>query len=208
MNSALFCLPPPKSLPGLRPRLADSATPPPRSGPQWQCALLGRREVLQLVVAAVVARAAPAEALNKKRILAKAGPEVTMDNGIKYRDITVGRGYSPRAGDTVAVHYSLFYKDLEIESSRESQGLAALPLGFTFGSETGPGSVIKVIFPCGLIPFELQRRILFRDAVGTNWKLVCLFSFFLLARCLPLRGGIVHGGLLRFALLTKFVCRA
>lgn len=43
----------------------------------------------------------------------------------------------------VAIHYSLFYKDLEVESSRESQGLAASPLGFTYGTISGPGSIIK-----------------------------------------------------------------
>lgn len=66
-----------------------------------------------------------------------------MDNGIVYRDITLGKGYSPSKGDTVAVHYSLFYDDLEVESSRESQGLAALPLGFSFGAESGPGAAMK-----------------------------------------------------------------
>lgn len=66
-----------------------------------------------------------------------------MDNGIVYRDITLGKGYSPSKGDTVAVHYSLFFEDLEVESSRESQGLAALPLGFSFGAEAGPGAAMK-----------------------------------------------------------------
>ena len=86
-----------------------------------------------------------AHALSKKRILAKAGPPVELESGVTYRDITVGKGYSPRDGDTVAIHYSLFYKDLEVESSRESQGLAASPLGFTYGAKSGPGSVMAGI---------------------------------------------------------------
>lgn len=86
-----------------------------------------------------------AHALSKKRILAKAGPAVVMENGITYREITVGKGNSPRNGDTVAIHYSLFYEDFEVESSRESQGLAASPVGFTFGATSGPGSVMQGI---------------------------------------------------------------
>lgn len=107
-----------------------------------------RRSVLTGAIASTIVLAGlvsppEAPALSKKRILAKAGPEVVLENGIRYRDITVGKGYSPQKGDTVAVHYSLFYDDLEVESSRESQGLAALPLGFSFGAESGPGSAMK-----------------------------------------------------------------
>lgn len=68
-----------------------------------------------------------------------------LPSGVSYRDISIGKGYSPRNGDTVAIHYSLFYEDLEIESSRESQGLAASPIGFTFGALSGPGSVMRGI---------------------------------------------------------------
>lgn len=108
-----------------------------------------RRELLQLGVAAAgvalagLAAPPPVHALNKKRILAKAGPLFELTDGVTYRDITVGKGYVPREGDTVAIHYSLFYDDLEVESSRESQGLAASPLGFTFGALSGPGSIMR-----------------------------------------------------------------
>lgn len=77
--------------------------------------------------------------------MAKAGPEVSLPSGVTYRDITVGKGYSPSPGDSVAIHYSLFFENLEVESSRESQGLAASPLGFTYGATSGPGSVIRGI---------------------------------------------------------------
>lgn len=112
-------------------------------------AAVNRRAVLTGAVVSTIAFAGlvtppAARALSKKRILGKAGPEVVLDNGIRYREVTVGKGYTPQKGDTVAVHYSLFYDDLEVESSRESQGLAALPLGFSFGAESGPGSAMKV----------------------------------------------------------------
>ncbi|CAM9126015.1 unnamed protein product [Choristocarpus tenellus] len=55
--------------------------------------------------------------------------------------MTIGDGATPHKGDRVAIHYSLFYGGLEVESSRDSQGLAARPLGFNFGTSTGPGSI-------------------------------------------------------------------
>lgn len=91
---------------------------------------------------ATVALPQHANALTKKRILAKAGPPVTLPSGVVYRDINIGKGYSPNEGDTVAIHYSLFYDNLEVESSRESQGLAASPFGFTYGVTRGPGSTL------------------------------------------------------------------
>ncbi len=108
---------------------------------------LARRDIIRASIlgslTAVLGASAPAEALNKKRLLAKAGPIVELPGGILYRDVTIGKGYVPRDGDTVAIHYSLFYNDFEVESSRESQGLAASPIGFTYGARSGPGSVLK-----------------------------------------------------------------
>lgn len=123
------------------------------------CDAVGRRALLVRVAASTAAFAAvtmrpkQADALSKKRILAKAGPEVVLDSGIRYRDVSTGKGYSPQKGDTVAVHYSVFYDDLEVESSRESQGLAALPLGFSFGAESGPGAAMKVGMHCLVVAF-------------------------------------------------------
>ncbi|PXF40482.1 Peptidyl-prolyl cis-trans isomerase FKBP16-4, chloroplastic [Gracilariopsis chorda] len=106
---------------------------------------LSRRNLLAITAAIAATTALPEQsfALTKKRILAKAGPLVELPSGVTYRDVTIGKGYEPRNGDTVAIHYSLFYKDLEVESSRESQGLAASPLGFTFGATSGPGSIMR-----------------------------------------------------------------
>lgn len=108
---------------------------------------ISRRHVLTYASALASLSVLPdrVNALSKRRILAKAGPTVELPSGITYRDITVGKGFTPRDGDTVAIHYSLFYEDLEVESSRESQGLAASPVGFTFGATSGPGSIIRGI---------------------------------------------------------------
>lgn len=109
--------------------------------------LVSRRRVLHLGAVLAFCQVIPerANALSKKRILAKAGPAVTLPSGIVYRDVTIGKGYVPRPGDTVAIHYSLFYDNLEVDSSRESQGLAASPLGFTFGAKGGPGAIMRGI---------------------------------------------------------------
>lgn len=106
---------------------------------------ISRRQMISISAALAGVSLFPenVKALSKKRILAKAGPEMSLPSGVTYRDITIGKGYSPRAGDSVAIHYSLFFKDLEVESSRESQGLAASPLGFTYGATSGPGSVMR-----------------------------------------------------------------
>ena len=112
-----------------------------------QASSMRRRDVLHFgilgSVGLVLCKPEYAKALSRKRILAKAGPDMSLPGGIHYRDVTVGKGNSPRPGDTVAIHYSLYYKDLEVESSRESQGLAARPLGFTYGTPSGPGSILR-----------------------------------------------------------------
>ena len=84
-------------------------------------------------------------ALSKKRIMAKAGPSFQLKDGVTAREIKEGTGYSAQNGDSVAIHYSLYYDDLEVESSRESSGLAARPVGFTFGTQEGPGAILKGI---------------------------------------------------------------
>ncbi len=72
-------------------------------------------------------------------------PEVKLANGLLIKDLLVGKGNSPNPGDSCTVHYSLYYKGDEIESSRESSGLAASPIGFQFGVTEGVGSVIPAI---------------------------------------------------------------
>lgn len=67
------------------------------------------------------------------------GSQVKLPNGIVYQDLSVGKGNAPEPGDTCTVHYSLYYNGDEIESSRESSGLAARPVGFQYGVEKGSG---------------------------------------------------------------------
>lgn len=59
------------------------------------------------------------------------------------QEMAIGSGPSPKLGDRVAVHYSLFYNGFEVESSRDSSGLAARPYGFNWGTENGSGAMVK-----------------------------------------------------------------
>ncbi|CAB1118230.1 unnamed protein product [Ectocarpus sp. CCAP 1310/34] len=107
---------------------------------------ISRRSLVERVSATLAASAAlitaqPSPAAAKPERIKGGGPLVTLEDGASYREMTIGDGPSPKDGDRVAVHYSLFYKGLEVESSRDSQGLAARPLGYTVGTVNGPGSV-------------------------------------------------------------------
>jgi len=83
----------------------------------------------------------PAAAKGVKRI--KNAPSVKLPSGVEYQDMTLGSGATPHYGDRVAVHYSLYYNGLEVESSRDSSGLAARPYGFNWATEKGTGSICK-----------------------------------------------------------------
>ncbi|KAJ8906918.1 hypothetical protein NDN08_003402 [Rhodosorus marinus] len=100
-----------------------------------------------------------AEAMSLKRL--KMGPPIEIDDGVVYREIKTGDGYSPNQGDTVAIHYSLFCDGIEVETSRESQGLAARPLAFTWGATRGPGAILKGV-PMGMDGMKVggQRMII------------------------------------------------
>ncbi len=73
----------------------------------------------------------------------KNAPVVKLPSGVEYQDMALGSGATPQQGDRVAVHYSLYYNGLEVESSRDSSGLAARPYGFNWGTEKGTGSICK-----------------------------------------------------------------
>ena len=64
---------------------------------------------------------------------------MTLANGLVVQDLLIGKGITPQPGDVCTVHFSLYYKGDEIESSRESSGLAASPIGFQYGVEAGTG---------------------------------------------------------------------
>lgn len=132
-------------------RWVTMGAPPAGSpSPSTPSPVVSRRSALlaaaAVAAAAVAAPAPPAEAISIGRLMKKAGPEQVMEgSGIRYREVIIGKGFEPNPGDTVAIHYSLYCGDIEVESSRESQGLAATPVGFTYGAESGAGAVLKGI---------------------------------------------------------------
>lgn len=116
-----------------------------------------------------------AEALSKKL---KMGDPVDIGNGITYREIKVGTGVEPNPGDTVTIHFSLFCGGVEVETSRDSQGLAARPLGFTWGTERGPGSMIKgVLLVSNVIRNEGSTQV-YTHLTCPRWFCFCFCCFF------------------------------
>lgn len=103
--------------------------------------LLGLGASLSVLAATTTASPAPAEAKGVKRV--KNAPVVKLPTGVEYQDMAIGSGATPHEGDRVAVHYSLYYNGLEVESSRDSSGLAARPFGFNWGTEKGTGAIVK-----------------------------------------------------------------
>jgi peptidylprolyl isomerase len=66
----------------------------------------------------------------------KPGKEVTTASGLKYEDLKVGTGASPKTGDTVIVHYTGTLTDgTKFDSSRDR--------GTPFDFVIGTGGVIK-----------------------------------------------------------------
>ena len=66
----------------------------------------------------------------------RAGAEVTTASGLKYTDITVGDGPSPRVGQTAVVHYTgTLTNGTKFDSSRDK--------GQPFSFPLGRGTVIK-----------------------------------------------------------------
>jgi len=59
-----------------------------------------------------------------------AGAEVTTPSGLKYTDIVVGTGASPRVGQTAVVHYTGTLTDgTKFDSSRDNNQPYSFPLG-------------------------------------------------------------------------------
>lgn len=62
-------------------------------------------------------------------LLSRAGAEVTTPSGLKYTDLVVGNGPSPRAGQTAVVHYTGTLTDgTKFDSSRDK----GQPYSFAF----------------------------------------------------------------------------
>jgi len=103
--------------------------------------LRGALGSVALTVGSVSTAPLSAAAKGVKRL--KNAPVVKLPSGVEYQDMSIGSGATPQLGDRVAVHYSLYYNGLEVESSRDSSGLAARPYGFNWGSGSGSGSICK-----------------------------------------------------------------
>ena len=92
------------------------------------------RVVAAVIVVALLAGAAAY--LFVPGLPGRAGAEVTTPSGLKYTDLVVGTGASPRAGQTAVVHYTGTLTDgTKFDSSRDR----GQPYSFALGS----GSVIR-----------------------------------------------------------------
>mmetsp|Transcript_2497 Transcript_2497/g.5596 ORF Transcript_2497/g.5596 Transcript_2497/m.5596 type:complete len:229 (+) Transcript_2497:106-792(+) len=96
-----------------------------------------------LIGTALALHPTDSDALSLKRL--KFVTDWESFNGMRVREIKIGNGISPRDGDICAIHFSIFYDNLEVVSTRESSGLAASPVGFTFGASAGPGAIMPGI---------------------------------------------------------------
>lgn len=87
-----------------RPRVAPSnpnaasATRPSSGGDQ-------KKKLIAIIVTAAVAAFVAVYVISTLRNTSKAAPEVTTASGLKYQDLKVGDGATPRMGQTVTVHY-------------------------------------------------------------------------------------------------------
>ena len=76
--------------------------------------------------------------------------EAPSGTGIKYFDITVGKGPEPSEGDRIAVHFDVKLRNLTVATSRQGAGVTGgTPYGFQVGLNPG------VIFSNSLFYLEL-----------------------------------------------------
>lgn len=61
-----------------------------------------------------------------------------LSNGIKYYDLTVGKGPEPEVGDRIAVHFDVKLRNLTVATSRQGAGVTGgTPYGFQVGLNPG-----------------------------------------------------------------------
>merc|ERR1712134_71327 len=64
--------------------------------------------------------------------------EAPSGTGIKYFDITVGKGPEPSEGDRIAVHFDVKLRNLTVATSRQGAGVTGgTPYGFQVGLNPG-----------------------------------------------------------------------
>lgn len=65
-------------------------------------------------------------------------------DGIVYYEIVTGKGRSIQCGDRVAAHIDVFAKGIEVDTTRDGQGLAARPKAWDLCTEgVGPGAALR-----------------------------------------------------------------
>jgi hypothetical protein len=128
-------------LPQSRKRRTPRRTHPSRTsfGPQEKSQIRHSKQKRTRVIAAVIVLALVAGALAYlfvPGLPGSTGAEVTTPSGLRYTDLVVGTGPSPRRGQTAVVHYTGTLTDgTKFDSSRDK----GQPYSFALGT----GSVIK-----------------------------------------------------------------
>ena len=135
-----------------RPRNSYSAPGPTPTKPK-------NRQVRLIAIAgvAVLALAAVAYVIAHR---ARNETEITTASGLKYTDLTVGTGESPRAGQTVVVHYKgTLENGKQFDSSYDRQQPAEFQIGV--------GKVIKG-WDEGLMTMKVggKRKLVIPSAIG------------------------------------------
>lgn len=83
-----------------------------------------------LMLAAITASAPAAHARAAHKAGAKAGKVVTLKDGLKYQDIVVGKGPSPKPGDLVTVNYvGMLTNGSVFDASSRHGGTFSFPIG-------------------------------------------------------------------------------
>lgn len=94
-------------------------------------------------------------------------------NSLSFQDMAIGSGATPQLGDRVAVHYSLYYNGFEVESSRDSSGLAARPFGFNWGTKEGNGAIVKGVQE-GMSGMQVVSVVHYCKDACMDYYLICI----------------------------------
>jgi hypothetical protein len=111
-----------------RPRVSPSnSSLPAASAPSRKGKGLNVKVVVIILIVAVAASVVAYVVANRRGL---AGQEFTTPSGLKYTDLTVGDGRSPRVGQTVRVNYTGWLENgKEFDSSLKHGGPAEFALG-------------------------------------------------------------------------------
>ena len=90
-------------------------------------------------------RAHHLQELKRRRGFTEQIPESDYQSGpqgLKFYDITPGKGAMPKKGDRIAVHYEIRWHGVTFMTSRQGMGVTGgEPLGFNLGA-SGPGGTL------------------------------------------------------------------